>query len=132
MILVVTLYAISCLDKVEAEKVALRARDMRKRAGRLTGHAAGEDFQSEQQQICLLDDVRAVIGAADAAYLTDLVTGLGALRPALYGSLDARSLGSQLRGAGVAVSSVYVANKPPAKRSGTGIKREWLTGGDQP
>lgn len=124
---------VSCLDKVEAEKVALRARDARKRVGRLTGHAAGEDFESgQEQEVVLLDDVRAVIGVGDAIHLTDLVSGLAALRPALYGTLDARSLGSQLRAAGVSTSSVYVPGKAAAKRSGTGVKREWLTGGDQP
>lgn len=114
------------LDKIESEKVALRARAMRQTSGRLTGYAAGEEMQQEEVEVVLLDDCRRVMGAAKTMHLTDMAEGLAGLRPALYGNLDATSLGSQLRTAGVQTGSVYVAGKPREKRSATGVKREWL------
>jgi len=114
------------LDKVESEKVALRARAMRQQVGRLTGYAAGEDMDREAEQVVLLDDVRRVFGAADAMHLADIATGLAGLRPLLYGNLDATSLGAQLRAASVCVGNVYVAGKPRDKASNSGVKREWL------
>jgi len=114
------------LDKVESEKVALRARAMRQQVGRLTGYAAGEDMDREAEQVVLLDDVRRVFGAADAMHLADIAIGLAGLRPLLYGNLDATSLGAQLRAAGVCVDSVYVSGKPRDKASNKGVKREWL------
>ena len=114
------------LDKVESDKVALRARAMREMAGRLTGFAAGDDMDAEEAEVVLLDDCRRVVGNAEAMHLTDITTGLAELRPSLYGSLDSRSLGSQLRTAGVQTGTVYVADKPTRRRSAAGVKREWL------
>lgn len=114
------------LDKVESEKVALRARGLREQAGRLTGYAAGEEMDHEAEQVVLLDDARQVMGNSDALHLVDIAVGLAELRPLLYGNLDAASLGAQLRRAGVRVDSVYVAGKPREQASNKGVKREWL------
>jgi DNA segregation ATPase FtsK/SpoIIIE, S-DNA-T family len=114
------------LDKVESEKVALRARSMRKTAGRLTGYAAGEEMEAEEEQVVLLDDVRRVMGNADAMHLGDIAAGLAELRPAAWGSLTARSLGTQLRTVEVRVENVYVADKSRDERVTAGVKREWL------
>lgn len=114
------------LDKIESEKVALRARAAREVAGRLTGYAAGAEMDQEEAEVVLLDDCRRVMGNAKTMHLTDMAIGLAGLRPTLYGNLDAGSLGSQLRTAGVQTGSVYVAGKPRDKRSATGVKREWL------
>lgn len=114
------------LDKVEAEKVALRARSMRKTAGRLTGYAAGEEMEAEEEQVVLLDDVRRVMGNTETMHLNDIAAGLAGLRPAAWGSMNARSLGSQLRTAEVRVENVYVAGKSSDERVNAGIKREWL------
>jgi DNA segregation ATPase FtsK/SpoIIIE, S-DNA-T family len=43
------------MDKVEADKVALRARAARKRADRLTGYAAGEELEVEEQEVLLVE-----------------------------------------------------------------------------
>lgn len=81
------------LDAVAAEKVALPTRAARKLADQLTGYASGEEMETEVEQVVLLDDVRQVVGTADTMHLSDIVTGLTELRPALYGSLDAGGAG---------------------------------------
>ena len=106
--------------------MALRARQMRLSAGRLSRHAAGEVMEAEAEQVVLLDDVRTVFRGADALHLPDIITRLALLRPALYGSLNPRTLGGQLRQAGVEVASVYVAGKPPEQASAKGVKRSAL------
>lgn len=116
--------SVSGLNAPASEKVAARARAAREAQGRLTGDAAGVAL--EQPELALLDDVGQVLGGAEAMHLTDLAAGLAALRPALYGSLDARSLGSQLRAAGVQTTNVYVTGKPREHSSAAGVKREWL------
>lgn len=110
------------LDAVAANKVALRARAARELDGRLTGYAAGEEMDREAEEVVLHDDVTQVFGTADAMHLTDIATGLAELRPAAWGSLDARSLGSQLRKIEVRVDKVHV----PGKSTAAGVKREWL------
>lgn len=114
------------LDAVAAGKIALRARGARQQANRLTGYAAGEELEREVEEVILLDDVRQVMGLADSMHLTDLVTGLASLRPGAWGSLDAASLASQLRTAGVQVASVHVSGKPRYRATGKGVKRKWL------
>ena len=114
------------LDVVASRKVALRARAAREQADRVTGYAAGEKVEREVEEVVLLDDVRHVLGTAKAMHLTDITTGLASLRPALYGSLDAASLGAQLRTAGIRVENVYVTSKPRHRATNKGVKREWL------
>lgn len=116
------------LDKVESDKVALRARVARKRADRLTGYAAGEELEVEEQEVLLLDEIRSLFGTASTMHLGDLATGLAARRPGTWGQLDAKGLGALLRGLTPPIepSCVYVADKPTAERSGKGLKREQL------
>lgn len=114
------------LDAVAAERVALRARQLRITAGRLSGDAAGEVAEAEGRQVVLLDDVRQVFGAAAAMHSEDIVAGLAALRPELYAHLDVRALGTLLRGAGVEVDQVYVTGKARHLSSRKGVRREWL------
>lgn len=114
------------LDAVAAGKVALRARAARQQAGLLTGYAAGQEMDREVEEVILLDDVRQVMGNATAAHLCDLAPALAALRPGAWGSLDADSLGSLLRTAGVKVDSVHVSGKSRHKASNKGVRREWL------
>ena len=118
--------SVAGLDAPASEKVALRARHARQTAGLLTGQAAGEVMEAEAEQVALLDDVRQVVASGAVMHLTDLVAGLAALRPALYGSLDVRGLGSQLRGAGVDVQTVYDPSKPRERSTAKGVRREWL------
>jgi len=67
-----------------------------------------------------------VFRGADALHLVDIVARLAGLRPELYGSLNPRTIGGQLRQAGVEVTSVYVAGKPSEQASAKGVKRAAL------
>ncbi len=119
---------VHAMDKVEADKVALRARAARKRADRLTGYAAGEELEAEEQEVLLLDEIRSLFGTASTMHLGDIASGLADRRPGTWGSLDAKGLGALLRGLTPPIepTTVYVADKPAAERSGKGLKREQL------
>lgn len=119
---------VHAMDKVEADKVALRARAARKRADRLTGYATGEELEVEEQEVLLLDEIRSLFGTASTMHLGDIASGLADRRPGTWGSLDAKGLGALLRGLSPPIepTTVYVADKPAAERSGKGLKREQL------
>lgn len=111
------------LDAPASEKVAVRARAEREKQGRLTGDAAGEEMEREEEQVVLLDDVKRVFGAVPAMALGDIVNGLAKLRPAAWGSLDVDALGKHLRNMEVRVDKTHVPSKG---RTVTGVRREWL------
>lgn len=117
------------LDAVASEKVALRARQLRKAVGRLTGMAAGEEMETEARQRQLLDDVAKVFanqGRPDAMHLADIAIGLASLEPGVYGHADNVALAKMLRSAGARVDTVYVAGKPREESTAKGIKLAWL------
>jgi S-DNA-T family DNA segregation ATPase FtsK/SpoIIIE len=119
---------VHAMDKVEADKVALRARAARKQADRVTGFAAGEELETEEQEVILLDEIRILFGTASTMHLGDIAAGLAIKRPGTWGQLDAKGLGALLRGLTPPIepTSVYVAHKPAAERSGKGLKRDQL------
>jgi len=84
------------LDAPAAEKIAVRARAEREQLGRLTGDAAGEEMDREEEQVVLLDDIKRVFSGAAGMHLVDIVSGLAQLRPAAWGSLDVNALGKRL------------------------------------
>jgi S-DNA-T family DNA segregation ATPase FtsK/SpoIIIE len=110
------------LDAPAAEKIAVRARAEREQLGRLTGDAAGEEMDREEEQVVLLDDIKRVFSGAAGMHLVDIVTGLADLRPAAWGSLDVNALGKHLRNMEVRVDKIHVRGKG----TNAGVKREWL------
>jgi DNA segregation ATPase FtsK/SpoIIIE, S-DNA-T family len=113
------------LDAPTAERVAARARQARQVAGRLTGHAAGEEMEREREQVDLLDDLRQVV-TTPAVHLVDLVALLANLRPGVYGHLDVNALGAMLRSVGIVPGTVWDGSKGRDKASGKGVQAEWL------
>lgn len=113
-------------DAPTAEKVAARARQARQTAGRLTGHAAGEEMEREREQVELLDDLRQVV-TTPAVHLVDLVTMLANHRPGIYNHLDPAALGTMLRSVGIVPATVWDGARDRSKASGKGIQAEWLT-----
>ncbi len=111
------------LDKVESDKVALRARAARERAGRLTGFAVGEEITKEE--VNLVDEILEVFGSASTMHLGDIARALAARRQC-YAGLDAKGLGALLRGLTPPIEpvTVYVADAEP--RSAKGLKRAQL------
>jgi S-DNA-T family DNA segregation ATPase FtsK/SpoIIIE len=115
---------VAAMDKVEADKVALRIHNMRKQAGRLTGMAAGEAMEIEAQEVQLLDAIRALFGSAEKMHGTDIAVGLASQHPGMYGSLDVNALGDLLRNMTPPIE--FVSVHVPGKGTGKGLKREQL------
>lgn len=113
------------LDAVASEKVAARARAARVTAGRLTGAAAGELMQREQEQVELLDDLREVV-TMPVVHLGDLVTLLAQHRPGVFGHVDANALGTMLRSVGIVPGTVWDPSKPRDKAAAKGINKAWV------
>jgi S-DNA-T family DNA segregation ATPase FtsK/SpoIIIE len=115
------------LDKPASESLLAKARALREGLGLLTGYAAGDEAEEEEQQVNLLEDAREVLDSPEnngkAMSLAGLRDRLELLRPGIWGHLDVDALGSMLRAAGVTPASVYCAD---VKRSAQGVKREWL------
>lgn len=111
------------LDKPTAEKLMAKARALRESLGLLTGYAAGEQAEAEDDQVRLLDDCREVLDedGADRMHLVTLLDRLALLRPGIYGVMDVDGLGAALRGAGVPTGQVKVGGK-----NTTGVRRAGL------
>jgi S-DNA-T family DNA segregation ATPase FtsK/SpoIIIE len=118
---------VSVLDKVESDKVALRARGLRQQANRLTGYAAGEEVDTSMP-LSLVDEILALFGNANTMHLGDIAAGLAERHPATWGQLDAKGLGVLLRSFTPPIEpvTVYVADKSASERSAKGLKREQL------
>lgn len=84
------------IDAVLAEKVALRAKAMRKRAGLLTGQAAGEDEEIEESP-SLADDLPRVFVTAERLHSDDIITALQELRPGTYDGWSKNTLTAACR-----------------------------------
>lgn len=88
------------LDLRDTERVAVRARNIRQRAGVLTGYALGEDVD-ERPERDVLADVLAVLGDRPAAHWTWLADALALRFPDRWHDLTAESISAQCRALGV-------------------------------
>ncbi|MEU4829051.1 cell division protein FtsK, partial [Actinomadura sp. NPDC023710] len=104
------------IDNPAADRIADRARALRKAAGTLTGHAIGEDTTPRDGDgSSLLDDVAAVLlPGEDKVWSETIVTRLAELRPATYGAwndLDptgkAKHLAAALKPYGIATGQIW-------------------------
>lgn len=111
------------LDQVKAETLVEMARAIRKRKGLLTGYAAGDEAQAEEDQVDLLHDCRAVMDdqSAKRAHLAALCAWLVDMPSGAWAQLDVDALGGMLRTAGVPVRQVKVDG-----RNSSGVRREDL------
>jgi S-DNA-T family DNA segregation ATPase FtsK/SpoIIIE len=90
----------------------------RKRAGTLTGHAAGET----QQVVNVADDVRAVFGEDGKVWSAVLVERLAELRPETYGEWTTETLAAALRPHKVTPRDVWGRDE-----TGQGVTRRGYT-----
>jgi S-DNA-T family DNA segregation ATPase FtsK/SpoIIIE len=115
------------LDALASESVAARARSYREEQGTLSGDAAGEKAEAEEQQIVFLEDARFVMDAPGEdgrnMSLERMRTALSDLRTGVYSHLDNEALGGMLRGAGITPASVWC---PAEGRTMRGVKRSQL------
>jgi S-DNA-T family DNA segregation ATPase FtsK/SpoIIIE len=122
------------IDAPAAEKIALRARGLRERAGTLAGHALGEAFDTETgPRFDLLADIAAVV-AEPKLWSETVVTRLAGLRPDAYGpwaELEPEERAAQLTNAlrpyGVRTGQVWGTTGDGRGANRRGITRDDIT-----
>ncbi len=114
------------VDAPAAERIVVRARALRDRAGTLSGHALGEDRDPADAAASLLADVLAVIPASEArVWNQTVVARLAELRPDAYGGWEAEQLTAALKPYGITTGQVWATD--PATGEGAnrrGIDRQ--------
>ncbi|WP_157254968.1 cell division protein FtsK [Nonomuraea typhae] len=122
------------IDAPAAEKIALRARAARERAGTLSGHALGEEFTEDVgPRFDLLADIAAVV-AEPKLWSETVVARLAELRPTVYGAWadqepDARAaqLTAALKPHGVKTGQVWGTTDDGKGANRRGITRDDIT-----
>ncbi|MCW7989116.1 cell division protein FtsK [Streptomyces platensis subsp. clarensis] len=90
------------VDGVGADAIALRARSAREDAGTLSGHALGEEPETEAAAYDLLRDLLGVVPAEEAKVWNETVVArLAELRPEVYGEWAAEQLTAALKPHGI-------------------------------
>ncbi|MGP8300183.1 cell division protein FtsK [Streptomyces inhibens] len=97
------------IDAVEADRIALRARALRERAGTLAGHALGEQPEPDSVSTYdLLTDLLAVVPAGKTKLWSEvLISRLAELRPEVYGQWTTEQLTAALKPFGVRTVQVW-------------------------
>jgi DNA segregation ATPase FtsK/SpoIIIE, S-DNA-T family len=122
------------VDAPTAEKIALRARAARERAGTLSGFALGEEFDTDTgPTVDLLADIAAVVHEPKL-WSETVVTRLAELRPAAYGpwgemEADARAaqLTAALKPTGVKTGQVWGTTADGKGANRRGVTRDDIT-----
>jgi DNA segregation ATPase FtsK/SpoIIIE, S-DNA-T family len=109
------------VDAPSAERIVVRARALREKAGTLAGHALGELPASPRQHQALLEDALGVLPPGeDRIANEDLRERLARARPDAYGSWSTEQLTAALRAAGVDPREAQVN-----RAAGDGGRRNW-------
>ncbi|MFI0908699.1 cell division protein FtsK [Streptomyces sioyaensis] len=102
------------VDGVGAEAISLRARKAREDAGLLSGHALGEEPETEAAAYDLLRDLLGVIPVEEAKVWNETVVArLAELRPEVYGEWAAEQLTAALKPYDIA--TVQIGRRPKDK-----------------
>ncbi|MEV6757295.1 cell division protein FtsK [Streptomyces sp. NPDC051214] len=113
------------VDAVAADRIGLRARALRERAGTLAGHALGE--QPERKSVTAIDvlsDVLAVVpGEESKVWSETLLARLIELRPAIYGEWTLEQLAAALKPLGIRTGQVWGTTEDGKGVNRRGIKR---------
>ncbi|MEU0689962.1 cell division protein FtsK [Streptomyces uncialis] len=113
------------VDAVLADSIALRARVLRERAGRLAGHAAGEQPEAEPAvSYDLLADLLAAVPDSTSKVWNEVaVAALAELRPGVYGEWAPEQLTLALKPYGVRTGQVWGSTEGGKSANRRGIKR---------
>ncbi|GAA3961949.1 FtsK/SpoIIIE domain-containing protein [Actinomadura viridis] len=113
------------IDGPTSDRIADRARALRKAAGALAGHAAGEEVTPSESEISVLEDVVAVIGAdEDKIWSETILRRLAELRPSLYGPWTPAQLADALKPYGITTQQVWGQHETGKGANRRGIVRE--------
>jgi S-DNA-T family DNA segregation ATPase FtsK/SpoIIIE len=115
------------IDGPAAEAIGKRARQLREKAGTLTGQAAGEtpDVQTGPRY-SLLDDIAAVLQPGEDKVWSETVCDrLEDLRPDVYRGWDATGLSNALKPHGITTGQVWLTDA-----AGKGANRRGFTRAD--
>ncbi|MBC6461471.1 cell division protein FtsK [Actinomadura sp. HBU206391] len=115
------------LDAPTADRVADRARALRKAASTLTGHAAGEDTAPSDDGVSLLADVAAVIAPGeDKVWSETIVTRLGELRSGIYTGWTPAQLADALKPHGITTGQVWGQDETGKGANRRGVTRDHI------
>ena len=113
------------VDAVLADTIALRARALRERAGRLAGHAAGEQPETDPavSYDLLADLLAAVPDGTQKVWNEVAIAALAELRPGVYGDWTPEQLTLALKPYGVRTGQVWGTTEDGKGANRRGIKR---------
>lgn len=114
------------INAVEADRIALRARALRERAGVLAGHALGEQPENGPASASydLLNDLRAAIPIDKSKLWNEVVVPrLAELRPEVYGDWAPEQLTAALKPYGIRTVQVWGVTEDGKGANRRGIKR---------
>ncbi|WP_229348339.1 FtsK/SpoIIIE domain-containing protein [Streptomyces sp. UNOB3_S3] len=113
------------IDAPTADVISLRAYKLRKAAGTLSGHALGEEPETETPSFDLLRDVAYVIPAAEPkAWSETVVARLAELRPDVYVGWAPEQLTSALKPYGIRTTQMWGTTEYGKGANRRGIKRD--------
>jgi len=120
------------VDNPAADRIADRARAMRKAAGTLSGFALDQTNTMPEAEVSLIEDLAAVFGSEeDKAWSQTLVDRLAELRPSLYGAwaalaptAKAQQLAAALKPYGISTPQVWGQDETGKGRNLKGVVRD--------
>ncbi|MEV0527078.1 cell division protein FtsK [Streptomyces sp. NPDC050439] len=113
------------VDAVVADRIGLRARALRERAGTLSGHALGEQLERASVTVHdVLSDVLAVVPSEESKVWSEtLLARLVELRPDIYGEWTLEQLAAALKPLGIRTGQVWGTTGSGKGVNRRGIKR---------
>lgn len=112
------------VDAPAAEALAARAYELRRAAGRLSGHALGEAPEPTAASYDLLADVAAALPPGKAkAWSEDVIARLAELRPDVYAAWSPEQLAAALRPYGVRTVQVWGTTEDGKGANRRGVRR---------
>jgi S-DNA-T family DNA segregation ATPase FtsK/SpoIIIE len=113
------------LDRVEADRIAERARRVREQAGRLTGYCVGEQVPVTAAA-SLLDDLAVVFATitVEKVWSEDVVARLAELRPELYSGWTPEALAAAVKPYGITTGQVWGRTADGGGANRRGLARE--------
>lgn len=115
------------VDGPAAETIAKRARHLREQAGTITGHAAGDVAEPEQNRSDVLADTLAVFEPGEERLWSDVIVARLAGRwPEAYGGYNAATLATALKPAGVTPGQVWDTDADGKRANRRGYQRDAL------